>query len=64
MELQDFVGRGLRHPDQRMQDAAMRYRAMCLAFYTGFILRRPDDERLGWIRAAEPPAEPPFIMPM
>ena len=63
MELQDFVGRGVRHPDPRLQDAAMRYRAMCLAFYTGFVLRRPDDERLNWIRSAELPAEPPFIMP-
>lgn len=63
VELQQFVGEGLEHDDHDLMQLGKRYRLMHLAWYVGFLLRLPDDDRLALIEVASRVGADSFIMP-
>ena len=50
--LQDVLGQGTRHPDEAVTQRAARHRLTFLAFFTGMLMKLPDEERMAMVRAA------------
>ena len=62
-KLQDFLGDGLRHKNQELTAEGMKYRLMHVAWWLGFLLRMPNDERVALIQLAETKGAQSFLIP-
>ncbi|MES2178705.1 MAG: hypothetical protein V4550_12670 [Gemmatimonadota bacterium] len=62
--LQDVLGKGAGHNDKELENQGKKYRLMCLAFYTGFVMRLPDDERLRLIEKVDRDWNEMYFLPM